>query len=222
MKNCFRLALSFILLLVLLAPSISQASPEATLSEGTRLTLQLNKNLSTRTNREGDSFTAVVTAPVNLGDRMIIPKGTVVNCSISRIVRPGRFEGKAQMNIRFQSIDIPGRRQLEIVATLINVESQGKIGVRSEGSIEENINAAKTAGKILAPTVIGGGIGAVVGGGRGATIGSGVGALLGFTGGLFSRGEKDLEIKRGSTLEIELNRPLMIPAEGEDDSVRNR
>jgi hypothetical protein len=224
MKKGFRLALNPILLLVLLAPSISQATPEVTLPEGTRLTLQLNKNLSTRTNSEGDSFTTVVTTPVNLGNRMIIPKGTVVNCNISRIVRPGKFQGKAQMNLRFQSIDIPGRRQpLDIVATLVKVESQGKIRVRSEGSVEADSSIAKTAGKILAPAGIGAGIGAIAGGGRGAEIGAGVGAMLGFGGDtLFAPREKDLEIKRGFTLEIELNRPLVIPAEEVDDAARNR
>jgi hypothetical protein len=220
MKKCFSLALSLVLLLILLAPSISQASPEAVLPEGTRLILQLNESLSTKTNREGYSFTAVVTKPVSLGDRMIVPKGAVVNCTISRIVRPGRFEGKALMNIRFQSIDIPGRRQLEIIATLVKVESQGKIGVHSEGSMEVNSAAAKTSSKIILPTVIGGGIGAIAGGGRGAVIGSGIGATIGF----FTPvpGEKDLEIKRGTTLEIEINRPLLIPAEEEEDAARNR
>jgi hypothetical protein len=222
MKKGFRFALNPILLLVLLAPSISRAAPEATLPEGTRITLQVDKNLSTRTNREGDSFTTVVTAPVNLGNRMIIPKGTVVNCNISRIVRPGKFQGKAQMNFRFQSIDIPGHRQLDIMATLVKVESQGKIRVRSEGSVETDSSAAKTAGKILAPAAIGGGIGAIAGGSQGAEIGAGVGAMLGLTDTIFVPREKDLEIKRGFTLEIELNRPLVIPVEEVDDAVRNR
>jgi hypothetical protein len=226
MKKGFRLALNLILLPLLLAPSIAQAAPEATLPEGTRLTLQLNKNVSTRTNREGDSFTAFVTQPVNLGNRMIIPKGTVVNCSITRIVRPGKFQGKAQMNFRFQSIDIPGHRQLEIVATLVKIESQGKIGVRSEGSVEANTSAAKTAGKILAPAAIGGGIGAIAGGGSAAGIGAGVGAIFGLASTTMfttrENREKDLEIRSGFTLEIELNRPLLIPAEEVDDAARDR
>jgi hypothetical protein len=221
MKRSFRLALIPILLLVLLAPSISQASPEATLAEGTRLTLQLNKTLSTRANRVGDSFTAVVTTAVNLGERMVIPKGTVVNCNISRIERPGRFQGKAQMNFLFQSVDIPGHRRIPIVATLVKVDPEGNIGVRSEGSIEGESSAAKTAGRILIPTLIGGGIGAVAGEGRGAEIGAGVGAIIGLAS-VFSSGAKELEIRRGSTLDIELNRPLVIPAEDEDDAFRNR
>lgn len=208
-------------LLVLLAPAISQASPEATLPEGTRLTLQLNKTLSTRANREGDSFTAVVTMPVNLGERMIIPKGTVVNCNVSRIVRPGRFQGKAQMNFLFQSIDIPGHRRIPIVATLVRVDPDGNSGVRSEGSIEGESSTAKTAGRILTPAVIGGGIGAVAGGARGAEIGVGVGAVIGLTS-IFTSGAKELEIRRGSALDIELTRPLVIPAEDEDDAARNR
>jgi hypothetical protein len=221
MKKFLGLAQITILSLVLLAPSISKASPEAAIPEGTRLTLQLNKTLSTRSNRDGDSFTAVVTTPVNLGDRMIIPKGTVVNCNISRIVRPGRFQGKAQMNFTFQSIDIPGHRRIPIIATLVKVDPEGNIGVHSEGSIEGESSSTKAAGKILTPTVIGGGIGVIAGGGRGAEIGAGVGAIIGLAS-VFSSGGKELEIKRGSMLDIELNRTLVVPAEEEDDAVRNR
>jgi hypothetical protein len=221
MKKCFGLALNPALFFILLVPSISQATPEATLPEGTKITLQLNKNLSTKTNREGDSFTAVVTTPVNLGDRMIIPKGSVVNCSISRIVRPGRFQGKAQMNFVFQSIDVSGRRRIPIVATLVKVDQDGNIGVHSEGSIEGENSTARNVARILTPTIIGGGIGVVAGGSRGAEIGAGAGALIGLTS-VFSSDGKHLEIHRGSTLDIELNRPLILPAEDEDDAVRNR
>jgi hypothetical protein len=223
MKKCFGLALTHALLLALLAPSICQATPEATLPEGTRITLQLNKNLSTKTNREGDSFTAVVTMPVNLGDRMVIPKGSVVNCSISRIVRPGRFQGKAQMNFLFQSIDIPGHGRIPVVATLVKVDPEGNSGIRSgtEGSIEGEGSSSRNVGRILTPAIIGGGIGAVAGGGRGAGIGAGVGAVIGLTS-VFSSGGKDLEIHRGSNMDVELVRPLVVPAEEEDDAARNR
>jgi hypothetical protein len=220
MKNCFRLVLNPLLWLVVLVPSLAQAEPEVTLPEGTRVTLQLNSSLSTRKNRDGDAFTADVTKPVNLGDRTIIPKGTVVNCSITRIMRGDRVPGKAQMNLRFQSIDIPGHKRLDIVATLVKLESQGKTVIRSEGVIESQESAAKTAGNMLAPIGVGAGLGAVFGGKRGVVIGAGAGAAVGMA--IINRREKDIELHRGSTLEIELNRPLTIPATEEAAAARNR
>lgn len=222
MRKCFRSPLNLLFLLFLFVPSMSRATPEATIPEGTKITLQLNKNLSTRTNHEGDSFTTVVTAPVNLEGRVIIPKGAVVNCSVSRVVRPGKFQGKAQMSFRFQSIEIPGHKTLEIMATLVNVASQGKIEVHSEGGIEGGGNAARTVGKIAAPAVVGGAIGAIVGGGRGAGYGAGIGGGIGIFQNIIINRDKDLELKLGATLEIELNQALVIPAKEENDAARNR
>jgi hypothetical protein len=222
MKKCYRSLLNSILLLALLNPSICQAQPEATLPEGTKITLQLNTKLSTRDNRIGDSFTAVVTKPVNLGKRTIIPKGTVVNGSISRILSPGKFEGKSQMDLRFQSIDIPGHKRIDIVATLIKTESQGKISEGVIKSREKNIST--TAGQILLPSAIGGAMGAIIGGsGRAAGIGAGAGAIVGgAVSTLDHGGEKEVELKLGSTLEIALNQPLVIPAEEQEAAAPTR
>jgi hypothetical protein len=181
----------------------------------------LNKNLSTKTNSEGDPFTAVVTMPVYLGDRMVIPKGSLVNGSISRILRPGRFKGKAVMNLRFQSIDIPGRGQTPIVATLVSMDPDGNGGIRSEGSVEGEGSTTNDAGRVLTPGLIGAGIGTLAGGGKGAGIGAGIGTAIGLASVFTSRG-KDLEVHRGSTLGIALDRPLTIPSESDDSATRNR
>ncbi len=190
----------------------AQAPGEVMIPEGTRLTLQLNEHLSTKSSSEGDRFTAVVTVPVMQGDRIVIPKGSIVSGSISRVVRPGRFKGKAVMNLLFQSIRIPGRGEFDIVASLSRVDPEGNAGVKAEGTIEGNGSTAKDAGRVLKPTLGGAGIGAIAGGGRGAGIGAGVGAAVGLATVFATRG-KDLEVARGSTMDILLDRPLNLPAE---------
>ncbi len=221
MKRCCSLTLSFVLLLSILASPISLAASDMILPEGTRITLQLDNHLSTKTNSEGDAFTALVTNPVCSGDRVAIPKGSKVTGSISRIQRPGRFKGKAVMYLLFQSITITGRGQVPIVATLVGVDSEGNSGVHSEGSIEGPGSTGSDIGKVLAPSLGGAGIGTLAGGGKGAGIGAGVGAAIGLAAVFTSRG-KDLEVRRGSTMEISLDRPLTIPPEGEDTTARNR
>src|ERR1035437_1297318 len=74
-----------LLLSILIAPLFLFAADNS-VPEGTRITLQTNETLSTKLNAEGDAFTAVVTTPVYYGDRVVIPKGSVVNGSISRIL----------------------------------------------------------------------------------------------------------------------------------------
>lgn len=220
-KRCFSLTLSLALLLVFFNPPVSLAASEMILLEGTRITLQLNDRLSTKSNSEGDDFTAVVTTPVYLSDRIAIPKGSWVTGRISRILRPGRFKGKAVMNLLFQSINIPGRGQMPIMATLVRVDPEGNGGIRSEGSLEGEGSTGSDIGKVLIPGLAGAGIGTVAGGGKGAGMGAAIGAAVGLATVFTSRG-KDLEVHRGSTLDISLDRPLTIPPEGEDAAARNR
>lgn len=200
-------------LAIFLLPGIvvSQVGSETALGEGTRISLQLNDYLSTKLNNEGDTFTATVTAPVYLKDRLIIPKGSIISGSISRILRPGRFKGKAVMNLLFSSIRFPGSAAaVPIVASLVRVEQEGNAGIRDEGTITGESSKGRDATKVAAPTLTGAGIGAIVNGGRGAAIGAGIGAAVGLASVLAGRG-KDLELRRGSAMEIALDRPFAIP-----------
>jgi hypothetical protein len=191
----------------------SQIGSEIVLGEGTRISLQLNDYLSTKLNNEGDTFTATVTAPVYLKDRLIIPKGSIISGTISRVLRPGRFKGKAVMNLLFNSIRLPGAAgPLPIVASLARVDQEGNAGVRGEGTITGEDSKGRDAAKVAVPTLTGAGIGAIVSGGHGAGIGAGIGAAVGLATVLAGRG-KDLELKRGSTMDIVLDRPLAVPAE---------
>src|SRR5262245_51841962 len=197
--------------LLFAATSFAQKSGDIRLPEGTRITLRLNDYLSTKLNSEGDSFTAEVIAPVFSGDRQIVPKGSIVSGSVSRVVRPGRFRGRAVMNVVFDSIRVPGKGAIPLTASLASVEAKG--GVREEGQIEGEGSKGKDAGTIAKPGAAGAGIGGLVGGGQGAAIGAGAGALVGLATVLTTRG-KDVELRRGSSLEIILDRPLNVP-EGE-------
>ncbi len=189
-----------------------QAGAEVNLPEGTRISLQLNDHLSTKLNSEGDKFTANVIVPIYQGDRLVIPKGSTVSGSISRILRPGRIKGKAVMNLLFQSIRIPGRGELPIVASLARVDPDGNSGVQAEGTVKGEGSAGSDVARILKPGLAGAGIGGLAGGGRGAAIGSGVGAVVGLAT-IFSTRGKDLEMRRGSTMDIVLDRALTIPGE---------
>jgi hypothetical protein len=209
------------LVFMLCVPAITKAAGDVIVPEGTRISLQLNDNLSTKTNSEGDSFKAIVTIPVYLGDRVIIPKGSIVNGSISRITRPGRFKGKASMSILFQSVSIPGRGQLPIIASLDKVDSEGTADVRSEGTIVGKGSAGSDIGRILKPGAVGTGIGGLAGGGKGAGIGAGVGAAAGLATVFATRG-KDLEVHRGATMDMLLDRPLVIPFEGDGTTAKIR
>jgi hypothetical protein len=188
-------------------PGAAQSNADLILPEGTRIVLQLNDYLSTKLSTEGDRFTATVTVPVYQNEHLLIPKGSTISGSVSRIVRPGRFKGKAVMNLLFQSVRIPGKGQFPLVASLASVDSEGSAGVRAEGTIEGDGSTGRDAGRVAKPGLTGAGIGALAGGARGAGIGAGVGAAVGLATVFATRG-KDIEVRRGSTMEISLDRPL--------------
>jgi hypothetical protein len=221
MKELWNLALICVLMLALTSAQAFPAASDTILPEKTRITLQLNNQLSTRVNSEGDAFTAYVTAPILIGDRIVIPKGSVVTGSISRILRPGRFKGKAAMNLLFQSVTIPGHGQLPIVASLARMDSKGYGAIKSEGTVEGEDSEGNDIGRVLVPGIAGAGIGTLAGGAKGAAIGSGVGAAIGLASVFATRG-KEIEVRRGATLDILLDQPLTIPPEEGDAASENR
>lgn len=221
MKEPWNCALVCVLLLALTTAQAFPAESGAILPEKTKIILQLNNQLSTKVNSEGDTFTAYVTTPIRIGDRIVIPKGSIVTGSISRILRPGRFKGKAVMNLIFQSITLAGRGQLPIVASLAGMDSQGHGAIKSEGTLEGEGSEGSDIGKVLVPGIAGAGIGALTGGAKGGAIGAGVGTAIGLAGIFATRG-KEIEVRRGATLDILLNQPLTIPPEEGGSASTNR
>jgi hypothetical protein len=201
------------------APAVPQKPGEVTLPEGTRIALHLNDPLSTKQNSEGNTFTATVMAPLSQGDREVLRKGSIVTASVSRVVRPGRFRGKAMMTVMFHSIRISGGRELPLAASLVSIDAEGNVSVKSEGSIEGEGSKGKDSARVAQSGAGGAGIGALAGGGKGAAIGSGVGAVIGIATIFATRGH-DLEIRPGSILNIVLDRPLVVPLEPDSSLVR--
>jgi len=222
MKKSGIYTLVYTMLISLLLPSVGRAAGEIIVPEGTRIALQLNDNLSTARNRnkEGDAFTAVVVEPVNQGDKIAIPKGSIVSGRISRIMRPGIMKGKAVMNLIFQSISIPGRGEHPIAAVLEQVNSD-ESGSHPEGTVKGESSVKRDFGRVLIPTLIGVGIGGLAGGGKGAAIGGGIG-LGGGIGAVLVTSGQDLELSRGSSLNISLEKPLIIPADTDGATAKIR
>ena len=220
MRKYSSLTLKCALLFIFALPQVCSAAADATIPEGTWIYLQLNNHISTR-NSEGDVFKAIVTEPVTVGDRILIPKGSQVTGSIARILRPGRVKGKAAITLLFQTIEIPGRSPMPIMASLVGVGREGNSGLSTEGTIEGEGSTGKDFGRVMTPGLIGAGIGTIAGGGKGAGIGAGIGAAVGLATVFSSRG-KEIELPRGSSLNIALDKPLAIPLEGEGTIAKTR
>ncbi|HEY6127768.1 MAG TPA: hypothetical protein VIW23_06260 [Candidatus Acidoferrum sp.] len=103
------------LLLVLglssIAVSLSQAAPRQ-ITQGTQIHLKLLSDVSTSTARNGDSFIAVTTEPIMIGNELMLPAGTRIRGIVTMINRARHFallRGEAYMNLSFRSIEVDSR-----------------------------------------------------------------------------------------------------------------
>lgn len=179
-------------------------------AEGTKILFTLNDSLSTKDNRQGDPFSGVVSRSVRVGEKTVIPEGSVVRGTVARVERAGRVKGRAELGLRFDELELPSGQVYDLSASLTQLDESEKEGVTEEGQVEGEGTKKRDAATIGGGGGIGAAIGAIAGGGgKGAATGAAVGAGAGAAVVLLTRG-KDVELKRGSELAVQLNRPLTI------------
>ncbi len=165
-----------------------------TIPEGTVLTVRLNQAVGSKISNAGDPFSAVVVEPVQVGDKVVIPKGAEAGGTVTEAVPLGRFKGGAKLALKLNSVTINGTKH-DIQTTGVARSEKGK-------------------GKRTA-TMIGGGagagalIGALAGGGKGAAIGAVVGAGAGTAGSAFT-GNKNITLSPETALSFKLTQPIEV------------
>jgi len=203
MKNRIR-TLNYLIIFSVLFQILGAApcirAEEVLLPKGTQISLQLNDTLSTASNMEGDEFSAVVLSPVSIGNQIVIPRGSVVTGSVSRILRPDRLKGKAVLDLMFQSIRVPGYKRADISATLTRVDPAGSAGKQNAENFAEREKPAGGAAKSGNSKI---GVRTQPNSGKG----SGISASGGLPSVFNSQGD-DLSIPRGASIDITLDRPL--------------
>jgi hypothetical protein len=143
MKIAVRL-LSVVVLLSL-AASLSFAEPRQVV-QGTQIHLKLLSDISSATSRNGDSFIAVTTEQVMLGDQLLLPAGTRIRGIVTSI-SPARhfaiFRGEAYLNLSFRSIEIDSR----LIPVQMSVLELRKPSEDGDGRRRKDVNV--TEGQML-------------------------------------------------------------------------
>jgi hypothetical protein len=131
--------------------------------------------------------------------------GAIVEGRVTRVRRPGKVKGAAELQLSFESIRTVDNRTASIHADVIEVvdmgNREGTGTVDSEGGVKGRDTTKDDVTKVGAATGIGAVIGAIFGGGKGAAIGAAVGGSVSTAGVLSQRG-KDLRLERGQRLKI--------------------
>jgi hypothetical protein len=165
--------------------------------QDTNMTIELLTSLSTDSSQRGDRFQARVTEPREF-------EGATLEGRVTRVKRPGKVKGTAELQLSFDQIRMPDNRSSSINAQVIEVispRSDGVGNVDPEGGVKGRDNTKDDVAKISAGTGIGAIIGAIAGGGKGAAIGAAIGGAASTTGVISSRG-KELRLERGEQLRI--------------------
>jgi type IV secretion system protein VirB10 len=197
------------------APLVQPAVPEPdsiTVPAGTKVPLTLESPISTKSARAGDGVYLRTSFPVTVDNTMVIPVGTYVQGVITNVKRPGKVSGRAEILFRFTTMIYPDGYTVSIPGSLNDVPGAENSHMKDndkEGTVQADSTKGRDVATIAGPAATGALTGAIVDGGRGAGIGGGIGAAIGIGTVLLTRGN-DVRIEQGSTVEMVLQRPLVL------------
>lgn len=176
------------------APSAPAQPASITIPAGTVVTVRTSQALSSKTSQAGETFTATVAQPVNVGGSVMIPDGAKALGTVVTAHPLGRFKGGALLQVRLSSIEIAGQ-SVAIDSSSVARSEKGK-GKRS---------AVLIGGGAGLGAIIGG----LAGGGKGAAIGALAGGGAGTAGTAFT-GNKDITIPAEYALSFKLLKAVTI------------
>jgi hypothetical protein len=182
-----------------------------TIAQGTHILLTLTNPISTKDSKDGDHVYLQTAIPIAEDGRIVIPKGSYVQASVSKNKAAGRGANKGELYIRFDSLTLPNGVSRDFHARLTSADTvNGKVDP-DEGKISGTGRNTKP-GEVGRDVGIGSMGGVLIGSAAGHPItGLGVGAAAGAAAVLFGK-NKDLVLPRGTAVEMVLDRDLYYTA----------
>jgi len=170
-------------------------SRRALVPDGLEMKIRLNTQISTKTNREGDKFTAVVLDPSDFSE-------AVIEGHIASITKSGKATGKTELAMAFDTIRLRDGRSSRFAGQVEKVyQSESVKTVDEEGNVETSSRTKDTATRTIGGGALGAIIGGIAGGGKGAAIGAILGAGVG-AGSVYVQGGKELQLDPGTEILI--------------------
>jgi len=179
-------------------PAVEPAAPARVLAAGATLTLVLDDELSTKSNRAGDPFTAHLVADVLAPDgEVLLPEGTSVHGLVTEAQESPSSDVPAMLRLQIVDAQVGG----EVVPLVADVENM-------QLEAEAKDSDRRTAGKVAVGAAAGALLGKVLGksGTKGAVAGAAAGAAVA----VVTR-DGHATLPRGAQMTIRLVESLVIP-----------
>jgi hypothetical protein len=181
------------------APSAPSAPPPRqpehfTIPAGTVVTVRMIDGIDSQRNHPGDEFAGTVDAPIAVGDRVVIPRGSDVRVRLVQSQSAGRMTGRSELQLELVSVNAGG--------TVYNVES-------SRYEQRGASRGTRTAETIGGGAGLGALIGAIAGHGKGAAIGAAIGAGAGTAVQAGTRGQQ-VKVAPETKIDFTLKSPVTI------------
>jgi hypothetical protein len=195
------------------APQNNTAAPSIavdTVPTGTHFLVRLDDGLNTGKHKVNKKFDAKTLEPLETSNGNVLPPGAKIRGHISRMESAG-LTGRARIWLTFDDIDTHHGR-LPLVAEVSSVP--GDFGVKPGDSKEGEIEGRTSKGTrdleaAAAGAAIGAAAGAAARGGKGAAVGAAAGGIAGFV--ASSGFGQELDLPKGTKLDLVLDRPLYLP-----------
>ncbi|NOT49352.1 MAG: glycine zipper family protein [Acidobacteria bacterium] len=165
------------------------------------LIASLNRDLSTKTARDGDRFTMTVRSPSQYS-------GAVIEGYVSNPNRSGRITGRSEVTLNYETIRLNNQTyRFAGITENVRTVSGETVRIDNEGAVRSGDNQTnRTIGRTAIGAGIGALLGAIISGGDGAAVGAAVGAGTG-VGSVYIQGRDDLELMTGAEFTIRSSGP---------------
>src|SRR3984957_13901038 len=164
------------------APVEPKAEPKTFQVEtSTRIPLSMINSISTKHSVPGDQVYLETVFPIMVNGRIVIPPGSYVLGTITKVQRPGKVKGRGEFYLRFDSLTLPNGVTRDFRARVSGLDGRASEELdRNEGSIKSEGNKSGDVRTVGETAVAGASIGALPGGAAGgAGMGAGIGAAAG-------------------------------------------
>ena len=138
-----------------------QEAPGVMLPAGAPIKIELTADISSESALAGDTWTGTVKEHVIVGDRVVIPAGTVVTGTI-RGSKPAKAGDRAMLLLGVSSVNVDGRDHS--VAASTDSIIAGSTRARNMGAVAGGAAAGALIGRAVSGGAKGGVIGGIIGG----------------------------------------------------------